>query len=153
MPANAAHQLTGEAPQGAGAVMITRGAVVRVLASEKRVHCHASESTVSRRTIDTPRACSVGGQRGVNGLESAIGMAHRLAAVRMSNDLGLRNAIRMIRGLRRRCACGRGIGRGLPLRYAGRKLHEVVLLARTIPLGNPASREMWRGERGALGAR
>lgn len=80
-------------------------------------------------------------------------MLHRLATVRMGDDLGLRNTIGVVGRLSRCRAGGRGISRGLPLRDTRGKLHEVVLLARTIPLSNPTSREMGRGIRGAFSAR
>lgn len=84
-------------------------------------------------------------------------MSDRLRAVRVRDDLRLeatdaRRAIRVVRGLRRRVARGRGLGRGLPLRDARGQLDEVVLLAGAVPLRDPASGEWWRGVRGTLGA-
>lgn len=85
-------------------------------------------------------------------------MLHRLAPVRVCDQLGPdargRPAVRVIDVVRGRVAAAHGgrLGRGVPLRHAGGELDEIVLLARSVPLGYPTAGERWRWEGRAIAA-
>ena len=92
----------------------------------------------------------------------SVGMAHSLRAVRVCNDLRLWSsggmgstgcAIRVIANLSGRVPRLNSLGWDFPLGDAGGKLDVVVLLARTIPLCDPACGERWRGIRWPVSAR
>lgn len=127
---------TTEVTQGTGAVTSTATAAVRrvLVAAEQSVHSHTPDTPISRRPVNT--ACSVGH----DGLHGAISMAHRLRPVRVGDELRLLlgSAVGVL-DLRRRSVARLGrLSGDLPLRNSGRELDIVVLLARTIPLSNPA---------------
>ena len=67
-------------------------------------------------------------------------MLDRLGAVGMRDDLGRRNAVRVIFLLRGGAAGFGGLGRNLPLGDAGGELDVVVLSAGRVPLRDPAGR-------------
>lgn len=85
-------------------------------------------------------------------------MLNTLTPIRILNDVQLLllcagSAIRVLDPLGRslgRGTRGRGVHGGVPLRGAGRKLHEVVLLGHAVPLRDPAFGERGRGVRGAF---
>ncbi len=60
----------------------------------------------------------------------------------------------MIDVVRGRVAAAHGgrLGRGVPLRHARGELDEIVLLARSVPLGYPTAGERWRWEGRAIAA-
>ena len=74
----------------------------------------------------------------------------------MGDDLGLRLArvsglaVRVLGDLGGRVSRLDGLGGDIPLRDAGGQLDVVVLLARAIPLRDPACGEGWRGKRGTV---
>lgn len=110
--------------------------------------------TVTDRPIDNSCSWAVWGHRRVHRLHGTVGVAKRLAAVGMGNEfVPGRDAIGMVPDRGGRAACRRSVCRDIPLRNSRRQLDEIVFPARSIPLRDPARRELRRGERGALGAR
>lgn len=110
---------------------------------------YTKPSLARRPTLQRPGA--LGRQ---NGFHTTVRVLHCLGAVGVCDDLrtAARSSVRVV-AARRGGAAGRSLGGSLPLRGASRDRDKVILLARAIPLGDPAGRQVGRFERGAFGAR
>jgi len=100
-----------------------------------------TETPVPRRPI--PRSAPSPILPGHDGLHPTIGVLDGLRAVRVCDQLPFsgRAAVGVVLGCGGRAAAdGRGIGRHLPLRDAGRQLDKVVLATVAVPLRDPAGR-------------
>lgn len=144
--AASSQELTGEPAQGIRAVSATTLSGMLVTAQEG-IHRHAAEtSSITSRTIRAPRAI------GHDGFHCTVGVLDRLRTVGVGDELGLGRAVRVLNLLARRVARLHSMGWNVPLRHARGELDKVILLARAIPLRNPAGGEIRRGIRGTLGA-
>jgi hypothetical protein len=142
----AAEELTGESAERVRTVAAAT-TVSGVLATKEGVHCHATKaSPISSGAVRTPR--SIRHDR----FHSAIGMLDRLRTVWVRDELRLGGAVGVFDVLSGRVARLDSMGGNLPLRHACGELDKVVLLARAIPLRNPAGGQIGGSVRGAFGA-